>query len=232
MKRFLSLLLLTAAISAPIGAARNFNGTTDLMSAASTPPVTGVPATMCGFFRVASVAAVRTILAVGHGANADYMSVYTRTNSTLRADTGDGTNFASPTTVATVSLNTWHHACAVFAANNDRSIYLDGGNKVSETATTVTLSTLDRSRIGVSYIDTSPFSGDLAEVAFWNAALTDAEVASLAKGFSPTMVRPMSLRSYYPLSGRGTERDLYARSFLATTGTTAATTHPRMFFSF
>jgi len=41
--------------------------------------------------------------------------------------------------------------------------------------------------------------GQIAEVGIWNAALTAAEIASLAKGMTCDKVRPQSLVFYAPL---------------------------------
>jgi hypothetical protein len=41
--------------------------------------------------------------------------------------------------------------------------------------------------------------GRTAEVGIWNAALTAAEIASLAKGMTPDKIRPQSLVFYAPL---------------------------------
>lgn len=46
----------------------------------------------------------------------------------------------------------------------------------------------------------SQFSnGEVAECAFWRAALTADEFNALSKGFRPTRIRPQSLASYMPL---------------------------------
>lgn len=42
-------------------------------------------------------------------------------------------------------------------------------------------------------------NGRYAELAFWDATLTQAEVSSLAKGYKPSRVRPQSLQLYIPL---------------------------------
>ena len=55
--------------------------------------------------------------------------------------------------------------------------------------------------IGIS-TDEGVATGNIAEVALWSAALSDAEIASLAKGFSPLFIRPESLIDYWPLIGR------------------------------
>jgi hypothetical protein len=74
------------------------------------------------------------------------------------------------------------------------------------------------------------FDGLIAEVGIWGAVLTDAEVASLAKGVSPLMVRPQSLVAYYPLYGRGsTEPDYINGLGLTPTNSPVAAEHPRAY---
>lgn len=108
------------------------------------------------------------------------------------------------TSTAGYTANTWCHACAVFAAGNDHRAYVNGGNRGND-ATAVGAKTLDRSHIG-EFRGTLYFSGRLAEVALWSAALTDDEVAILGKGYSPLFVRPQSLVAYWPLI-RDTDQD-------------------------
>jgi hypothetical protein len=77
-------------------------------------------------------------------------------------------------------------------------------------------------RLLASYED-----GRIAEVGIWNAALTAAEIASLAKGMTCDKVRPESLVFYAPLV-----RDLQDLSGgLTITNNNAATvaTHPRVY---
>jgi hypothetical protein len=71
------------------------------------------------------------------------------------------------------------------------------------------------------------FIGDLAYVSLWGAALSNAECASLNKGFSPRSVRPQNLAFFTPLLRDGREiRHGYAIS--SSTGT-AFFTHPKVF---
>jgi hypothetical protein len=98
-------------------------------------------------------------------------------------------------------LNTWHHACGVFAGQTSRSVYLDAAGKQTGTVD-VPLSDYNVTNIGVlgsGAILGNYWDGDLAHAAIWNVALTDAEVASLAIGFSPLFVRPQNLLAYWPL---------------------------------
>ena len=109
-------------------------------------------------------------------------------------------------TTSGFSAVTWHHACGVLDSSRNLAVYLDGGNKGTNTPTTGVPSSLDNTVIGaLVYVNPSPaqcFDGYLAEVACWSAVLTDAEVAILAAGYSPLFVRPQSLVAYWPLIGR------------------------------
>ena len=123
------------------------------------------------------------------------------------------------------TANVWHHACGVFAASNDRRAYLNGAGKVTDT-TDIVVENIDTFTVGVvpgssrfGYMD-----GHIAEIAIWNAALTDAEVAILAKGYSPRFVRPQSLVEYFDLI-RGLNG--IKGNVLTASGTTVSN-HPRI----
>lgn len=71
------------------------------------------------------------------------------------------------------------------------------------------------------------YDGLIAEVGIWNAALTPAEVASLAKGMTCDKIRPQNLAFYAPLV-----RDLNTqKGGLIITNNNGATvaTHPRVY---
>jgi Concanavalin A-like lectin/glucanases superfamily len=90
----------------------------------------------------------------------------------------------------------WHHACAVFTSASSRAAFIDGGNKATN-STSITPSGIVQTGIGASIIGSA--NGSLSDVAVWNVALTDAEVAALARGMSPLFVRPSGLIAYWPL---------------------------------
>lgn len=74
------------------------------------------------------------------------------------------------------------------------------------------------------------FDGDIAEAAIWNVALSDAEIAMLAKGLSPLRVRPASLVSYVPMNGAASPViDIVAGAGWAPSGITAASSNPRIY---
>ena len=101
----------------------------------------------------------------------------------------------------TFSINTWHHATAVFASTTSRTSYIDG---IAGTTNTVSSNPSDLNTIviGGIMVNSNPalyFDGNLSEFAVWNVALTTGEINSLAKGFSPKKIRPQSLKFYAPI---------------------------------
>lgn len=110
-----------------------------------------------------------------------------------------GENRADST--AATSLNTWHHVCGVFTSSTDRAVLLDGANKGTTSASRApaapTILVVGAGFNSSAYH--SYWSGRIAEVGIWNAALTDSEAMMLASGVSPLRVRRASLVRYYPL---------------------------------
>jgi hypothetical protein len=146
----------------------------------------------------------------------------------IRVDAISGTGAAADTTTGFASQS-WQHACGVFSANNARSVYLNAGSQGSSTAS-VTPSGIDRTFAGTRSINSVAglfMDGRLAECGIWNAALTAAEIASLAKGMTCDKVRPQSLVFYAPLV-----RDLVdQKGGLAISNNNSATVaaHPRVY---
>jgi len=106
-------------------------------------------------------------------------------------------------TSTTWTLNTWEHAAAVFTSNVLRAAFLDGGGKGTNT-TDLTPSGLDNTTIGTLHMSSAYYyymSGSVADAAVWNVALTDADVAMLALGLCPLLIRPDALVAYWPLGG-------------------------------
>jgi hypothetical protein len=102
-------------------------------------------------------------------------------------------------TTAGYTANTWNHAAGVWTGLNNRTAYINGGNSSTNTSTQNNI-TLTRSQIGANATNaTNRMNGLIAEVGLWNAALTTAEIDSLAKGMTCDKVRPQSLVFYAPL---------------------------------
>lgn len=110
------------------------------------------------------------------------------------------------------SANTWHHACGIFAANNDRRVYIDGGSKDTGAGAT-TVADLDNFRIGVTADSTPAFymSGAVAEAVMWDIILTDNEVWQLAQGYPSWRIHRARIIGFWlPFADR-TDRDFSGR---------------------
>jgi hypothetical protein len=141
-------------------------------------------------------------------------------------DNASGSAFAASPSGA-VAINTPYVLTTVFTSSSSRSIFVNA-NKYSNTDS-LTISSPTRFAIGCSWDSASNSffnSGSIAEAAVWNAALTDAEVASLAAGFTPDQIRPQSLQFYAPLIRD--LADLRLGRTITNVNSATVSTHPRI----
>ena len=196
----------------------------------------GVPITMACWFQSDDATVSQGLMSIGRADVDDnffeLQAAGTVAGDPIRAHTESTSGAGVADTSSGYSVDTWHHACAVFAAVDDRRAYIDGGSKGTG-ATSVTPASLAITDVGraARSVNNRYTSGRIAEAAVWNVALDDSEVAALAKGFSPLLIRPQSLVAYWPLFGNdASELDRWKSRFdLTVTGATKAA-HPRMFY--
>lgn len=149
----------------------------------------------------------------------------------VRCFTIAGGAFGTVASTSSWTVNTWHHACAVFASSTDRRIFLDGGSKATE-ATDVTPAGIDLLSLGRSG-DSTPtnyLKGYLAEVGVWTEALTDVEVAILANGTPPDRVRRQNLVHYYRLRNIDELKCRLGSAQLIPRQTPTSASHCRIFY--
>lgn len=204
--------------------ARTFVAASSQKLVAASVPRSTTPLTIAALVR--PTAAGLTGIIVAARAAATSQGFYLRLSANkVQAQEFDGTTNAFATGVTAFTAGTWAHAAAVWDGSNN-FCYKDGvqdGTVVASAAPT-----------GVDTFEISSasqfFDGDIAECAVWNVALTVAELASLAAGVSPALVRPSALVSYWPLVGTtAPEIDPKGRDELTVTGATAGA-HPRMIY--
>lgn len=142
------------------------------------------------------------------------------------ASAGTG-NFVTST--AAVNTNEWCHACGVFASTSSREVFTNGTSTASS-ASSFTAPAPNGTKIGARLQNGtlgSQFSGRIAEVGIWSAALTVSEIASLARGVTCDQVRPQSLVFYAPLIRNIGDM---ARGIALTNNNTATVAdHPRVY---
>lgn len=90
-------------------------------------------------------------------------------DSKIRATVYDEGSEAKAISTLGVSVNTWFHACGIFATSTDRRAFLNGGNKGTNSTDK---SPDDIGRIGIGCLVrqsiTQYWSGRIAEVAIWD----------------------------------------------------------------
>lgn len=201
--------------------ARTFNGTSGYVSAAITP---SMPYTFACWFRTTNMTQTKPIIGFNNATGSRYDQIWFRGAVAgdpidILSDAGGGQVITRST--SGTSSGVYHHACGVIASATSRKIYLDGGNSAtSVTSVAPTVDTFNVARYPGEF-----FAGDIAEAALWTVALTAADVAALAKGASPRLVRPESLQFYAPLI-----RETVELKGLAITSSGSTTTdHPRIY---
>ena len=143
-----------------------------------------------------------------------------------------GTQYVQPSALA-VTAGSWAHVAGRKLGTGAGSLipYINGvaansgGNAVAnQTASTGNLF------IATTSDGSGRFDGRIAECAIWSAALDDAEIAALGKGFTPDMIRPQSLVYYVPLEGDDTQCQRELRNSLTAflNGTALRADRPRL----
>lgn len=193
-------------------------------------PVTGYPLSMaCWFYPTEGTVYKGLVMLRQLGDDSDsHQIAIINTTALIIAKSAAGTSNAASTTAASVT-DTWQHAAGVFASATSRAAYLNGGNK-GTSATSRVPAVLGETFIGRGSSGGAFYmEGMIAEVGIWNVALTDADVASLAKGYSPLLIRPEGLVTYVPLI-RDNDKDLIGGLSFSVNGTPEVSTHTRVFY--
>ncbi len=102
-------------------------------------------------------------------------------------------------TAGAISSNVWHNITGVFAAHNNRTIYVDGGNAVNNTTARTCGATTAAYVMSLDQTSGTP-AADYAHFAIWNIALSAQDAADLfSRG--PNGVQQANLVEYWPLNG-------------------------------
>lgn len=211
-------------------------GSTESAVYDGTPPVTAAPFTVAAWARRTDTGSFRTVIGIGDKDVTNhqwYLQMYDFGSKSVKWEVQAGGTTANSTAPGNWVQNQWHHVAGVEASSTSRTCYLDGSPDATPDTTSRAPSGADRISIG-KVAESSPaageyFTGDVAEVGVWDVALTDAEIASLAKGVTPPNIRPANLVFYAPMVRDDTVvRDLVGGLSLTLTGTSASA-HPRVF---
>jgi hypothetical protein len=205
------------------------------LSTASTP-VSSLPCTLACWFRITNTNNNTVLLALDSGASSRIQITNNGVASPKRAVQALTLNSSNVfgrvgANTATYSTDTWYHAAGVFEDNDTINAYFNGsvGTIVTDSPA-VSVSGINKILVGAR---TSAGSlgqyhdGQIAEVGIWNAALTDDEIASLAKGITCDKVRPSALRFYAPLVRN--LQDVRGGLTITNNNTATVAVHPRVY---
>lgn len=163
--------------------------------------VTAAPLTIHAWVRPQFASGLGTVFCLGtQSVNAFYVFLST---TTVSANTSASTGANATVTIPGPVRGRWMPVGAVYASAASRVAYCDGRpgaadvNSRTPTGINETLIGCRRIAVGRDLF----WTGQLGEVALWNAALTDGEMLALAKNADPTTIRPASLVEYVPLYG-------------------------------
>lgn len=218
--------------------ARDFDSANpDLAGVATASVVSAYPFTMATWFRQTGTEGTggQTLMNVADdSSNAIYYRLVVNEGGTNRLEAERrNTTLRSSVTSGTITNNVWGHAAGVYASNTSMLSYLDGVAGTEDTNSVTFAGTVGVTSLGylLRATPTQFLDGQLAESAFWDAALTAEEIAALAKGFSPLCIRPESLAAYWPLHGNKSPETNWINQdhVMALSGTTKAD-HPRIIY--
>lgn len=191
--------------------ARVFDGDISNRLLALSAPVTSSPVTLAGWVRPANASLLGLLFGLTANDTDGWLGLpqgfYLEAgNPHLNFQTTNASIGGTATASNAFTSNVWTHCAGVRASTSSAFAYADG---VEGTELTTTVGDPPGIDVVTCGADTTVTPGNvwggggrLAELGFWNVALTAVEIAELAAGASPLMVRPQSLQAYYPLHGR------------------------------
>lgn len=215
--------------------AYNFSGANNDRIEVSTSPAATLPITLsCWARRVSSTVAGYTVWSMSNfngAARCFALEFRPSTTNSPVAGRFAISNGVTRVTTGTTAADTWYHLAFVLTSSTDATIYLDGTTSANTAGPVDTGWGANNITIGIQRQSggyTQTHNGDVAECAIWTAALTAAEIESLAKGFSPAKVRPQSLDTYVPLI-RNINDISGARAFTNFNSQATVSIHPRVY---
>lgn len=175
----------------------------------TTVPVSTKPVTIAGWYKSTSDALSQTPACISNAANNEFLLCQLR--GSVAGDFVAVQEYAtawkwSPTIGYTV--DTWQHFAVTFVSATERSVWVNGINKITNTESQdVDFDLFDQILIGThKTAGGTPFAGRLGHIAIWSKELSDAEILSLANGAVPNTIQESSCEVYWPLKSDGTDK--------------------------
>ncbi len=218
--------------------ARNFVAASSQSLSNATPVVTGSPCSFSVWFNATSAVTAQGILSVGADTSANNRNNISLNGSgagaKLSFTNADNAASVNASSTATYSANVWNHAGGVWTDATTHIVYLNGTSTTGATTSIGSMTGGNISIVGRRASGGTPnfFDGNIAEAAIWNVALSATDMAALAAGVCPLLIRPDALVFYSPLQGHGSpEPDFRGRLSLTLNATPVYAVHPRIYYA-
>lgn len=186
--------------------ARAFNGTSQYCSVASAV-ISAAPLTLaCSQYVVDGATAHRTF-GVHHssGANQIALDVLNNANAGERAYWEKNAGTAVSSIRRGSDATGYAKICGIWTAYTSAPVLYSNGASLTSTSSAGSggTGTLSETAVGsVVYNGTRYYGGGRsAEAAVWTIALAAQDGLAVSNGYSPILVRPVSLKAYWPLGG-------------------------------
>lgn len=196
---------------------------------------TAPPATVALWFNPTAVNIQQHLFDIGSTTAGQFFEIRVNNTADQIVSQFDGTTSGNARFDASATAGAWQHIAGVWASSTSRSIYTQGVLRHTETSSvnnpasinTTSFASKLRSGTRGDY-----FGGSVAEAAAWSVALDAAEIAALAKGVSPLLIRPQSLLGYWPfLNSAAPDIDRWNAGFnLTPTNTPTMADHIAVFY--
>lgn len=218
--------------------ALSFSNSTPDYLAAGSAPATAAPLTLACWVRPTSTSLDMCPISVGSSSLAtNYFIIGMRRSgiandsNTIWALAADASTPGgqSTRTTTTFSAGDWIHVAAVFTSSTVRKVYIAGVSEARVNQAGAVSPVVNAAAIGAIMAPTPfwGFEGDIAEAGIWNVALSDSEIAALAKwGRFARTVRPGALASSQPMRRASNEPGSTGTAFSAVGAPAQASTHP------
>lgn len=168
--------------------------------------ITGTELTISAWLKVTASAVSRFICSkeTESSANGQYALYVGATTEKLQFRISDNVPNADAVASANiVPAGVWCHVCGR-KTSGLLGVFINGILDAQVASAKSIANSANSFILGNRQANNTPYLGLMAEVAVWNAALSDAEVAALAKGMSPYHFRRNNLRHYSSLLGVAT----------------------------
>lgn len=183
-----------------------FNGTTSKLQLPYAL-VSAMPITFACFFKPSGVTLTETLMEISKSSGAGGEDSYSMkaagavANDPVRTFRSNlGTAQAADTASPGFIAGKWNHACSIYSAASLETSLINA-LRAATGSTSITPASLDLTSIGchASGAANQFYTNLIAEVVFYNCALTRSEALALASGVKPSEIRPECILAYLPL---------------------------------